>query len=59
MNVFKVEIICFIYFDVIIRQRLKKNLSQSNEVKTCGIVQQLILRMVRDLILQSLNGDPT
>ena len=59
MNVFKVEILCFIYFDVIIRQRLKKNSSQSNEVKTCGIVQQLILRMLRDLILQSLNGDPT
>ena len=59
LNVFKVEILCFIYFDVIFRQRLKKNSSQSNEVKTCGIVQQLILRMLRDLILQSLNGDPT
>ena len=37
--------------------------SQANEVKTCGLVQQLILRMLRDLILQlrdshSLNGDP-
>ena len=34
-----------------------------NEVKTCGLVQQLILHMLRDLILQScnshlLNGDP-
>ena len=26
--------------------------SRANEVKTCGLVQQLILRMLRDLILQ-------
>ena len=37
--------------------------SRANEVKTCGLVQQLILRMLRDLFLQSrnshsLNGDP-
>ena len=37
--------------------------SHANEVKTCGLVQELILRMLRDLILQSrdshsLNGNP-
>ena len=52
--------LCFIYFDVIIRQRLKKKFklvelffSCGNEIKTCGLVQQLILGMFRDLILQS------
>ena len=41
--------LCFIYFDVIIRQRLKTSLSQlifffsrANEIKTCGLVKQLI-----------------
>ena len=57
----------FIFFDVIIRQRLKKSLnlffSRTNEIKACGLAQQLILGMLRDLILQSrdfqsLNGDP-
>ena len=37
--------------------------SRANEVKTCGLVQQLMLRMLRDLILKShdspsLKGDP-
>ena len=37
--------------------------SRTNEVKTCGIVQQMMLGMLRYLILQSrdiqsLNGDP-
>ena len=37
--------------------------SSANEIKTCGLVQQLILGMLIDLILQSrdfqlLNGDP-
>ena len=50
----------FIYFDVIIPQIMKK---MPVEVKTCGRVQQLIQRMLRDLILQSrdsvsLNEDP-
>ena len=53
-------------FDFNIRQRLKKSSSQLNfffSPATCGLVQQLILRMFRDLILQSrnshsLNGDP-
>ena len=61
---------CFIYFDVIIHQRLKKNstwlnffFSNANEIESCGLVQKLILRMLRDLILQqrdfqSLNEDP-
>ena len=67
---FSRDSLCFIYFEVIIRQRRKKKfklvelfLSRANEVKICGLVQQLILRMSRDLILQSrnshsLNGDP-
>ena len=61
--------LCFIYFDVIIRQRPKKKIHATrtffqswNEIKTCGPVQQLVLGMLRDLILhsrdfQSLNGD--
>ena len=57
--------LCFIYFDVIIRQQLKKKFNpvkRANEVKTCGLVQQRILRMLRDVILQScdshlLNGN--
>ena len=37
--------------------------SRANELKTCGLVQQLILRKLRDIILQSLdlqspNEDP-
>ena len=51
--------LCYIYFDVVIRQRLKKSLSdlnfffsRANEIKTCDLVQQLILRMLRYLILQ-------
>ena len=49
------------------RQRLTKSSTSFNfyfsrvgEVKTCGLVQQLILRMLRNLILSSatlLNGD--
>ena len=62
--------LCFIYFEVIIRQRLKKKFklvelffSRANEIKTCGLVQQMILHIFRDLILQSpdfqsLDGDP-
>ena len=52
--------LCLIYFDVIIRQRLKEKLklvelffSRANEIKTCGLLQQLILGMLRDLFLQS------
>ena len=51
----------FIYFDVIIRQRLKKKVqaswtfffSRANEVKSCSLALQMILRMLRDLIIQS------
>ena len=55
---------------VITCQRLKKSSSQlhfflscANEVKTCGLVQQLIMRVLRDLMLHSrdshsLIGDP-
>ena len=57
---FSRDSLCFIYFDVIIRQRLKKSsswlnffVSCVNEIKTCSLVQQLILGMLRDLILQS------
>ena len=67
---FSRDSLCFIYIDFIICQRLKKSSSQlnfffsrANEVKICGLVQYLILGMLRDLILQSrdfqsLNGDP-
>ena len=51
--------LCFIYFDVIIRLRLKKKFrlaelffSRANEVNICGLVQQLILGMFIDLTLQ-------
>ena len=59
----------FIYFDVIIRQRLKKKVqaswtfffSRANEVKSCSLALQMILRMLRDLIQSrdshSLNGN--
>ena len=54
--------LCFIYFGVIIRQQLKKKFrlvefyfSRANKIKTCGLVQQLILGMLSDLILQSHN----
>ena len=30
--------------------------SRANEVKTCGLAQQLILRMLRDLVLQLRNS---
>ena len=58
------------YFHVIICQWLKKMFklvelffSRTNEIKTCGSVEQLIVGMLRNLILQSrdfppLNGDP-
>ena len=56
---FSRDSLCFICFDVTIRQRLKKKFklielffSRANEVKTCDLVQQLILGMLRDLILQ-------
>ena len=47
---------CFIHFDIIIRQRLKKKFKLvepflfglANEIKTSGLVQQLILGMLRD-----------
>ena len=45
----------FIYFDAIIRQWLKKSssfFSRANEVKAYGLVQELILRMLRDFISQ-------
>ena len=52
--------LCFICFDVIIHQRLKKKFqlvelffSHVNEIKTCGLVQQMIPGTVKDLILQS------
>ena len=65
LNVLNKDSLCFIYLDVIIRQQLKKKFNpvkRANEVKTCGLVQQRILRMLRDVILQScdshlLNGD--
>ena len=62
--------LCLIYIDVIIHQRLKKKFqvvelffSHVNERRTCGLVQQLILGMLKDLIVrsryfQSINGDP-
>ena len=57
------SVLYFIYFNVIIRQRLKKNFkpvelvfSRKNEVKACGLVQQAILRMIRYIILQSLDS---
>ena len=62
--------LCFICFDVIIHQQLKKKFqlvelffSHVNERRTCGLVQQLILGMLKDLIVrsryfQSINGDP-
>ena len=50
----------FVYFDVIIRQRLTINsryvsffFSRANEIKPCGLVQQIMLGMLSDLILQS------
>ena len=50
----------FFYFDVIICQRPIKKLkllelffSSANDVKTCGLGELLILRMLRDLILES------
>ena len=56
---FRRDSLCFIYFDVIICQQLKKKVqaswtffSQTNEIKTCSFVQQLILGILRDLILQ-------
>ena len=48
----------FIFFGAIISKRLRKKFqlvvlsSRFNEVKPCGLVQQMILRMLRDLILQ-------
>ena len=48
----------FIFLGVIINRRLKKKFqlavlfSRFNEVKPCGLVQQMILRILRDLILQ-------
>ena len=56
---FSGDSLCFIYFDVIMHQRLKKVqaswafFSRPNEIKTCGLVQQLILGILRDPILQS------
>ena len=57
---FSRDYLCFIYFNVIIGERLTKSSSQlnfffsrANELKTCGLAQQLILGMFRDLILQS------
>ena len=47
----------FIFFGVIIEKKTEKKFqlvelfSRFNEVKPCGLVQQLILRMLRDLIL--------
>ena len=46
--------LCFIYFDAIICQWLKKSSSQfnffsscGNEIKTCGLVQQVIMSILR------------
>ena len=51
-----VEILFFVFY-LLWRHHspaAEKNVqASSNEVKTCGLVQQLILRMLRDLILQS------
>ena len=64
---FRRDSLCFINFDVIIRQSsiwfANFFFSRANEIKTRGLVQQLILGMLRDLILQlrdflSLNGEP-
>ena len=52
--------VLFIFLGVIIiKQLINKQqfqlvelFSRANEVKPCGLVQQLILRMLRDLILQ-------
>ena len=53
---FSGDSLCFIYFDIIIHQRLKKKFKLvepflfglANEIKTSGLVQQLILGMLRD-----------
>ena len=56
---FSRDSVSFVYFDVIIRQQLKKSSSQlnfffrrTNEVKTYGRAQEIKLSMLRDLILQ-------
>ena len=59
---FSRDSLCFVYFDVSLSATEKK--FKLVEKKTWGLVQQLRLGMLRDLILQprnfqSLNGDPS
>ena len=64
------EILCVLFTVSHNLQRLKKKFKlvklffgHANEIKSCGLVQQLILGILKDLILQShdfqsFNGDP-